>query len=113
MIKSKHVLTGLLLLQTGCAHHAYKPQRIEVSRHTLVLHETEVQMENAYEYANRYYPQNPAKLKRGKYGGFFDPMTNDLHCYGPWPEECMLHEYKHLGVKYGLKVPDDPHFKRR
>ena len=48
MIKSKHILAGMLLLQTGCAHHTYKPQRIEVRKHVLVLHESRVVMENAY-----------------------------------------------------------------
>lgn len=113
MIKSKYILTGILLIQAGCTHHAYKPQRIDIERHTLILHETRVQMENSYEVANvkdtnRLYVKN-----RGEYAGFINYMLNELHCYGHWPEECILHEYKHLATKYGLKVPDDPHFKRR
>jgi hypothetical protein len=99
---------------TGCVHHAYKPQRIDVRAHTIVLHATKVEMENAYEqvWAKRRGSKSKKK-KRGEYGGFFNGSTNELHCYGPWPEVCMLHEYKHLGVKYGLEVPDDPHFKKR
>ena len=109
-MKPKYILAGILLLQTGCAHHAYKPQRIEVEKHALILHETKVQMENAYEVAWLKYPDKTKKLGRERYAGFIDYWLNELHCWGPWPEECMLHEYKHLGAKYGLKVPDDPHF---
>ena len=113
MINSKHILAGMLLLQTGCAHHAYKPQRIEVRKHVLVLHESRVAMENAYTMNWRRDPEKIGMEERGTYFGFFIPKGNELHCYVPWPEKCMLHEYKHLGVKYGLEIPDDPHFKRR
>ena len=113
MINSKHILAGILLLQTGCAHHAYKPQRIEVEKHVLILHESKVAMENAYVMNWSKDPEKILMKARGEYGGFFTHRGNELHCFIPWPEECMLHEYKHLGVKYGLKVPDDPHFKKR
>ena len=112
-MKPKHILAGTLLLQIGCAHHAYKPQRIEIKAHTLILHETEIQMSNAYEAAWVVFKDKGGKKPRHFYDGFIDYNKNDLHCWGPWPEECMLHEYKHLGTKYGLKVPDDPHFERR
>ena len=112
MLKPKHILAGILLLQTGCAHHVYKPQRVEIRSHTLILHESRVAMENAFTYNWRWDREKIGMKERGEYSGFFVPGKNDLHCYVPWPEECMLHEYKHLGVKYGLKVPDDPHFNR-
>ena len=109
------IFLGSLLAFTwfiqGCAHHAYKPQRIEVWRHTLVLHETRVQMENAYEQAWAGRKNKRNKRERGEYTGFYDSLKNDLHCYVPWPESCILHEYKHHAVKEGLEVPDDPHFK--
>lgn len=114
MIRSKHVLAGMLLIQTGCAHHAYKPQTVTIKRaHSLIIHESEVAVENAYELAWSKLPDKGGKLERNRYGGFFDPATNTSHCFIPWPEKCMLHEYKHQLVKYGLIVPDDPHFKRR
>lgn len=112
-MKPKHILIGMLLIQTGCSHHAYKPQRIDIERHTLVLHETRVQMENAYEIVYVNYPNHIEKIGRGDYTGFINLRNNELHCYGVWPEQCMLHEYKHLGSKYGLIIPDDPHFERR
>ena len=112
-MKRKFILAGILLFQTGCAHNAYKPQRVEVSRHTLVLHETKVDMENAYvEWWSR--KDNWRDMKpRGSYTGWFDPIKNDLHCFGPYPEGCMIHEYKHLAEKYGLVIPNDPHFGRK
>lgn len=110
MIKSKYILTGLLVLQTGCSHYAYKPQRIEVEKHALILHASRVQMENAYEAANVKDTKRIFVRSRGEYTGFIHLRLNELHCFVPYPEDCMLHEYKHLGVKYGLEVPDDPHF---
>ena len=107
----KIILTLLLLTMVGCSHDAYKPQKIDIARHTLVLHETEIAMQNAYELAWSRYPDKVKRRGRGEYGGFIDYGRNELHCYGPWPEECILHEYKHLGSKYGLVVPDDKHFK--
>lgn len=112
-MKSKHILVGILLLQTGCAHHAYKPQMVTIKRnHTLVLHESRVAMENAYQVSWVKIPDKSNKKDRGAYLGFFNPQTNTSHCYIPWPEKCMLHEYKHQLVKYGLIVPDDPHFNK-
>ena len=100
-----------LLFIVGCSHNAYTPQRVEVTRgHTLILHDTEVQMENAYEKAWLKYPDKIKKKGRGEYSGFIDYWLNELHCWGAWPEECILHEYKHLLTKYGLKVPNDEHF---
>ena len=113
MLKPKHILAGMLLLQTGCAHHAYKPQRVEISRHTLILHETKVQMENAYNKMWAARKDKSEMAKREEYGGFFNPLKRELHCYGSWPEECITHEYKHLAVQYGLEVPDDPHFNKK
>lgn len=114
-------LSGLVVLGSiisvawilqGCAHHAYKPQTITVrGSHTLTIHESLVAVENAYELAWAKTPDKKNKLVRNMYGGFFDPVKNHSHCYTPWPEECMRHEYKHQLVKYGLIVPDDPHFK--
>lgn len=112
-MKLKHILIGLLVLQAGCAHHAYKPQRIEVEKHALILHASRVKMENAYEVANIKDTKRLFISARGEYTGFINYKLNELHCYIPYPEQCMLHEYKHLGTKYGLVVPDDPHFKRR
>lgn len=112
-MKPKHILIGMLVLQTGCAHHAYKPQRIEVEKHVLILHETKVEMENAYELANIKDVKRIFVKARREYTGFIHLRLNELHCYIPYPEQCMLHEYKHLGSKYGLVVPDDPHFEKR
>lgn len=109
----KYILIAALVLQTGCAHHAYKPQRIEIRSHTLILHATRVDMENAYELANIKDVERIFTRERGEYTGFIHFSVNELHCYTPWPEECMLHEYKHLLDKYGLDIPDDPHFNRR
>ena len=110
MIKSKHIFIGLMVLQTGCAHHAYKPQRIEVKSHSMILHASRVKMENAYELANVKDTERIFTKDREEYTGFINYRLNELHCYIPYPEQCMLHEYKHLGTKYGLKVPDDEHF---
>ena len=107
----KHILIALLTLQIGCAHHAYKPQRIDIAQHTLILHASRVKMENAYEQANIKDTKRLFVKGRGEYTGFIRLSLNELHCFVPYPEDCMLHEYKHLGSKYGLIVPDDPHFK--
>ena len=112
-MKPKYILAGILLLQTGCAHYAYKPQRIEIPKHTLILHETRIQMENTYEVANIKDTKRIFVKNRGEYTGFIHLSLNELHCFGPYPEQCILHEYKHLGSKYGLIIPDDPHFERR
>ena len=109
----KIILTLLALSMIGCAHDVYKAERIEVGRHTIVLHERMVDMENAYSkwWAGK---RDKSEMKsRGEYTGFFDPIKNDLHCVVPWPEECMFHEYKHLAEKYGLEIPNDPHFNRK
>ena len=110
-MKHKYVLVALLTLQIGCAHHAYKPQRVEIKSHTLILHASRVAMENAYELANVKDTKRLFVKARGEYTVFIHLRLNELHCYIPWPEDCMLHEYKHLASKYGLIVPDDPHFK--
>ncbi|MCK5603680.1 hypothetical protein KAR91_17470 [Candidatus Pacearchaeota archaeon] len=109
----KIILTLLLPLMVGCSHNAYKAQRIEVARHTIVLHEKVVDMENAYVKSWVKWEDKSDMKERGTYGGFFDPLTNDLHCVVPWPEWCMIHEYKHLAEKYGLEIPNDPHFNRK
>ncbi len=70
-------------------------------------------MENAYEAIYAAYSDKSSKRERGTYSGFFNPNTDTSHCFTPYPESCMLHEYKHLLVKYGLIVPDDPHFKKK
>ena len=103
----------MIMFMLGCSHHAYKPQRIEVSSHVLILHASRVKMENAYELANVKDTMRIFTKDRGEYTGFIHLRLNELHCYIPWPEQCMLHEYKHLGTKYGLEVPDDEHFNRR
>lgn len=113
-MKPKYVLAGVLLLQAGCVHHAYKPQTVTIKHpHSLTIHESRTAMENAYQTSWIKIKDKTNKKKRGKYLGFFDPTKNHSHCFMPWPEECMLHEYKHQLVKYGLIVPDDPHFKKR
>lgn len=96
----------------GCAHMEYMPQKVEIGKHTLILHESRVAMENAYTYNWRWDREKIGMKERGKYLGFFVSIKNELHCYVPWPEACILHEYKHLGSKYGLKVPADPHFNK-
>ena len=106
----KYIIILISLLVVGCSHHAYRPQRIEIKSHTLVLHASRVDMENAYELANVADKERIYTSPRGEYTGFIHLSLNELHCYVPWPEQCMLHEYKHLGSKYGLEVPDDPHF---
>ncbi|MCK5601330.1 hypothetical protein KAR91_05670 [Candidatus Pacearchaeota archaeon] len=112
-MKPKHILIGLLILQAGCSRHAYKPQRVEIrTHHTLILHASRVQMENAYEAANVKDTKRLFVKSRGEYTGFIVLSLNELHCFVPYPEDCMLHEYKHLGVKYGLVVPDDLHFNK-
>ena len=112
-MKPKYILAGILLLQTGCTHHAYKPQRVEIPSHALILHASRVQMENAYEVANIKDTKRLFVKGRGEYTGFIVLSLNELHCFVPYPEQCILHEYKHLGSKYGLIIPDDPHFERR
>ena len=99
------IIVGVWLSLTGCASDAYKAQRIDIRGHGLILHDTRVQMENAYElwWAGKADQSN--KRERGSYGGFFDPWTNDLHCVVPYPESCILHEYLHLAGKYGLEFP--------
>jgi hypothetical protein len=97
----------------GCVYDVYKAERIEVGRHTIVLHETDIDMQNAY---NKWWAGKKDKSlmrARGTYSGWFDPLRNDLHCVVPWPEDCMWHEYKHLASEYGLKIPNDPHFNRK
>ena len=109
-------LLALLLIMGGCVTiktYAYAPQRIEMGRHTLVLHATRVDMENAYTALWASDPQKIGMKERGEYAGFITYAKKELHCFVPWPEECMLHEYKHLGTQYGLKVPDDPHFQKK
>ena len=107
----KPILVALIILQIGCSHHAYKPQRIDIPQHTLILHASRVDMENAYEVANVKDTKRLFVKARGEYTGFINLRSNELHCFIPYPEDCMLHEYKHLGSKYGFIVPDDSHFK--
>ncbi|MCK5610698.1 hypothetical protein KAR91_52985 [Candidatus Pacearchaeota archaeon] len=109
----KIILTLLALGMIGCASGGYKAQRIEVARHTLVLHDTHIQMENAYSKWWSSKRDKGSMKARGAYTGWFDPTKNDLHCVVPWSERCMIHEYKHLAEKYGLKIPNDPHFSRK
>ena len=110
----KSITLAALITLSGCANHAYKPQTVTMrGNHTLVLHEGQTAMENAYEKVWLNISDKTEKKERGDYSGFFDPATNISHCFTPYPESCMLHEYKHLLVKYGLIVPNDPHFKRK
>ena len=108
------VLWAALTL-TGCASDAYQVQRVKISGHGLILHETRVDMENAYELWWAGIADQREKAKRGTYAGFFDPWKNDLHCVVPWPESCILHEYLHLAGSHGLEFPPAPqydHFRR-
>ena len=107
----KLVLIISVMLLSGCIHTgAIKSQAVIVPRgHKLIVHESQVAMENAYEKAWLSIPDKTGKEERGDYGGFFNPKTNTSHCYAPWAQDCIAHENLHLLAKYGLQI-DDPHF---
>ena len=108
----KIILTLLALSMIGCGSVGYNAQRIEIARHTLVLHETRVDMENAHVkwWSGRSNWRDMPE--RGTYTGWFDPLKNDLHCVAGMSRGCMAHEYEHLAEKHGLQSPD-PHFQRK
>lgn len=103
----KKVLFCCLLILHGCVSTGgVEPKSLSVGRHKVVIHPSEISMQNAYVMRN-----GDSKI-REIVTGFFEPTTNTLHCVAPWVDECLLHEYKHLLVKYGLVV-DHPHFKKK
>ena len=65
----------IMFLLSGCTHYAYKPQIIKITKpHTLIIHSSVVEMENAYEYDGVKY--NYEGLERGEYSGYFNGWTN-------------------------------------
>ena len=105
----KYILLGILFFNTGCIS-GYSPQIIKIPRHKLILYSSVVEMQNAFA---RYNINQVSKVDRNTVTGFFSHIDKTIHCPAPMPEECILHEYKHLAVKYGLISPNDPHFKRK
>jgi hypothetical protein len=97
------------LLLSGCTTTTYKPQTIEVRRgHSVRLYDNLVEVQNSYAVYNL---KGGGKLRRDSIGGFFSYVDNRLHCAIDVFDICILHEYKHLLGKYGLKFPNyEPHF---
>ena len=105
----KYILLGILFFNTGCIS-GYGPQIVKVPRHKIKIYSSVVEVQNAYA---QYNIRQTSTVSRDIVTGFFSHIDNTIHCPAPFPEECLLHEYKHLTTKYGLEIPDDPHFKRR
>ncbi len=105
---TKYTLIGLLLFETGCGI-GYKTQTIDIPRHKVKIYDSKIAVQNAYA---TYNINQVSATGRDRVTGFFSYRDNTIHCYTPFPEECLLHEYKHLLVKYGFKVPSDSHFKQ-
>lgn len=105
------VLLGALIFGSGCVT-SYKSQIIKVRRgHAVRLYDTVVGVQNSY---SRYTVGHTDRADRDRVLGFFSSIDNTLHCPVEYFDYCILHEYKHLLEKYGLKFPAyEEHFGRR
>lgn len=108
-----------LILGSGCATGAYKPQTTLIKKtatmpeYTLKVYASKIEMQNAYAVytVNRVggYGGRPL-VNREKVAGFFSHSDDTIHCVAPFPQETIDHEKLHLKVKYGLSDTRHPHF---